>query len=977
MIQIMPKRHFTLFTVFIVAFLGCQKAPEVKKGLTSFVNPFIGTGGHGHTFPGATMPFGMVQLSPDTRLDGWDGCSGYHYSDSIVYGFSHTHLSGTGVSDYGDVLLMPTSGELFLESGSDSRYGPGYSSLFEKTSEKAEPGFYETHLLDNDILVSLTTTERAGFHKYKFNKKGKRHIVLDLEHRDKLVDFSIEQVSETQFVGSRVSEAWAKEQHVYFYLEFSKPALQKKRRVRNKVLFRSILGFSFEDDLNEILVKVGISAVSIENAKANLEAEIPHWDFEKTKTEAREAWNKQLSKIEVEGEEEDKVKFYTSLYHTMIAPNLYNDVNGDYRGMDMKIHNIGEGKEQYTIFSLWDTFRATHPLYTLIEQDRTNAFIQTFIRQYEQGGLLPVWELAANETNCMIGYHSVPVIADAFMKGIRDFDADKAMAAMVTSANQDEHGLKFYKAQGCINAGDESESVSKTLAYAYDDWCIAEMALEMNKQETARAFLERSENWKNLYDPSTGFFRARVNNSWFGPFVPEEVNFNYTEANAWQYSLFVPHDIYGLAGLKTEGLEAHLDKMFNANSETSGREQADITGLIGQYAHGNEPSHHMAYLYNYCGRPDKTQELVTEIKNSLYTTEPDGLSGNEDCGQMSAWYVLSAMGFYSVTPGQPFYAIGSPTFREAVINLENGKTFTIKAKNFSKDNFYIQEATLNGEPLAQTVITHDEIMGGGELVFEMGDQASGWGKAPENWPPQKASENFLVPTPYFTSELNTFKDSMQVGVKSLCSECTIVAGFVDEPNLTFRNSTVAINLKEDKEIWAYAEHEDGGISDTIITKFYKLDDKLKLTLKSEYANQYSAGGDHGLIDRQYGTANFRTGSWQGYQGQDFEAELNLGEIKSEVNISIGFLQDIKSWIWYPKKVEFWVYYGDDVIEIYEDYPGKGFEKKEGAMRTAVSVKLEKPSRKIKIVAKSIGPCPDWHLGAGGKSWLFIDEVEVK
>ena len=505
----MPKLHFGLFTIFIIAFLGCQKVPEVKRELTSFVDPFIGTGGHGHTFPGATMPFGMVQLSPDTRLDGWDGCSGYHYSDSIVYGFSHTHLSGTGVSDYGDVLLMPTSGELFLESGSDPRYGPGYSSLFEKNSEKAEPGFYETHLLDNDILVSLTTTERAGFHKYKFNKKGKRHIVLDIEHRDKLVDFSIEQVSETQFVGSRVSDAWAKEQHVYFYLEFSKPVLQKKRRVRNKVLFRSISGFSFEDDLDEILVKVGISAVSIENAKANLEAEIPHWDFEKTKAEAQEAWEKQLSKIEVKGEEEDKVKFYTSLYHTMIAPNLYTDVNGDYRGMDMEIHNTNGGKDQYTVFSLWDTFRATHPLYTVIEQDRTNAFIQTFIRQYEQGGLLPVWELAANETNCMIGYHSVPVIADAYMKGIRDYDADKALEAMVKSANQDEHGLKFYKAQGCINAGDESESVSKTLAYAYDDWTIALMAGEKKKMgyfhrifQTQRK-LEKSLRSKNRVFSST------------------------------------------------------------------------------------------------------------------------------------------------------------------------------------------------------------------------------------------------------------------------------------------------------------------------------------------------------------------------------------------------------------------------------------------------------------------------------------------
>lgn len=967
----MKKR--AVFILLLSSIIACENHKKENVELVSYVDPFIGTGGHGHTFPGATMPFGMVQLSPDTRLDGWDGCSGYHYSDSIVYGFSHTHLSGTGVSDYGDVLLMPMSGEWHLNNGLIKGVDDGYASRFKKETEVAEPGFYHVNLEDYGIDVELTTTERAGFHKYTFKNLDSKYVILDLEHRDQLSDWKIENMSNNQVSGYRVSKAWAEEQHVYFYLEFSEEFMTFQfDQYQPKTLF------GFRDSVNqEVLVKVGISAVSIENAKANLEAEIPHWDFEKTKAEAQAAWNKQLSKIEVEGEHEDKVKFYTSLYHTMIAPNLYSDVNGDYRGMDMKIYNTHGGKDQYTVFSLWDTFRATHPLYTIIEQDRTNAFIQTFIRQYEQGGLLPVWELAANETNCMIGYHSVPVIADAYLKGIRNYDADKALEAMVSSANQDEHGLKFYKAQGCINAGDESESVSKTLAYAYDDWSIAEMADALNVKGTAAEFYKRSENWKNLFDPSTGFFRARVNNGWFSPFRPEEVNFNYTEANAWQYSLFVPHDIYGLAGLQPQGLEKHLDNMFTVSSETSGREQADITGLIGQYAHGNEPSHHMAYLYNYCGRPDKTQGYVHQIKEELYTTEPDGLSGNEDCGQMSAWYVLSAMGFYSVTPGQPYFAIGTPTFEKASINLENGKTFTVHAENLSKQNIYIQSATLNGKAYDQTFLNHNAIMEGGELVFKMGSEPSDWGMAPENWPPQKAAENVLVPTPYFTSRVNTFKDSLRAGIESLCSECEIYISLDEgDERIPWLNKNEVL-LANDVGIWAYAEHANGGVSDTIFTQFFKLDDKLRLTLQSDYANQYSAGGDQALIDRQYGTANFRTGSWQGYQGQDFKATLELDKKRLGTTIEIGFLQDIKSWIWYPQKVVVDVYESYNQISRYEFYPGKDLEKTEGAMRTLVQAVHKGPVEKVIVTAKTIGPCPEWHLGAGGKSWIFVDEIDVK
>jgi predicted alpha-1,2-mannosidase len=421
---------YLLILTNVIAACSSEKK-EKESNYTQYVNPFIGTSGHGHTFPGATMPFGMVQLSPDTRLDGWDGCSGYHYSDTVVYGFSHTHLSGTGVSDYGDVLLMPSTCCFF-------------ETKFDKKTEVAEPGYYGVHLSDQNIKVDLTVTKRAGFHKYTFAQTDSQYVLLNLFHRDIATDYRINEVSKSSISGFRISKAWAEEQHIYFYIEFSRAFDFSVPGPENEMAW-----YVFQNpETAELLVKVGISAVSIENAKANLEAEIPHWDFEQTKAEAQQAWNKQLGKIEVQGAEEDKVKFYTALYHTMIAPNLYTDVNGDYRGMDMKIHNTEGDKDQYTVFSLWDTFRATHPLFTIIEQDRTNAFVQTFLRQYEQGGLLPVWELAANETYCMIGYHSAPVIVDAYLKGIHDFDAEKALEAMVNSANQDHFGLEFYKKQG-------------------------------------------------------------------------------------------------------------------------------------------------------------------------------------------------------------------------------------------------------------------------------------------------------------------------------------------------------------------------------------------------------------------------------------------------------------------------------------------------------------------------------------------------
>ena len=636
-----------LFCIISLLIFSCTRESKTLstldgKKLINYVNPFIGTGGHGHTYPGATMPFGMMQLSPDTRLEGWDGCSGYHYSDAYIYGFSHTHLSGTGVSDYGDILLMPTD-TINFHNGADGK--KGYRAHFSHKNEKATPGYYNVKLDSTHIEVELTVSKRSGIHQYQFPSTENQIVILDLMHRDKVLDAKIDKISTTEIKGFRFSDAWAKDQRLYFYLKTSHPfidQLQSPSAQGNSGARRSALTF-INPNNEPVNIKIGISAVDEAGARQNLETEIGSLTFEEVKKKAEVTWEKQLEKIVIESSNLDhQTNFYTAMYHTMIAPNLYQDVDGRYRGMDLKIHQTNEF-DYYTVFSLWDTYRATHPLYTIIEQDKTNDFINTFLAKYDEGGIMPIWDLSANYTDCMIGYHAVPVIADAFLKGIRGYDTENAFEAMKHSAFQYKLGLKSYKKIGFIPMEEESESVSKTLEYAYDDWTIAKMEKAMGKEDDYRLFSRRAQHYKNIFDPETNFMRGRFRNTWFSPFDPFEVNFNYTEANAWQYSLYVPQDISGLMDLMggKKKIENHLDAMFSAQLETSGLDQPDITGLIGQYAHGNEPSHHMAYLYNYVNQPAKTQEKVHQILTELYKNEPDGVSGNEDCGQMSAWYVLS------------------------------------------------------------------------------------------------------------------------------------------------------------------------------------------------------------------------------------------------------------------------------------------------------------------------------------------------
>lgn len=964
-----------IFILFLVISCNNEKSEEIsQKNPYDLVNVFIGTGGHGHTFPGATLPFGVVQLSPDTRLTGWDGCSGYHNTDSIIYGFSHTHLSGTGISDYGDVLLMPFNSDkkITLENIENQDLIP---SEFKKENESANPGFYKVHLDKPNIDVELTSTTRVGIHNYTFNKPANNKILLDLNHRDKVLNSEIIIESANSISGYRQSNAWASNQHVFFYMEFSKPFKATSASNNSKDLY-SIL--HFEDAIKEVVIKVGISAVSIDGAKENLKTEANIWDFSSYTINAEKVWTKALNKIEVKDSNEDKLSvFYSALYHTMIAPNTFSDVDGNYRGMDQKIYNDTLNKT-YTVFSLWDTFRAAHPLYTIIEQERTSEFLNTFLKHYDQGGRLPVWELSSNETDCMIGYHSISVITDAYLKGIRNFDSEKVLKAMIYGANLNHFGLESYKKHGYIRASDESESVSKTLEYAYDDWCIAQFAKAHNQLDVYTEFMQRAQSYKNIFDPTSTFMRARINGGWFKPFDPSEVNFNYTEANSWQYSLFAPQDVTGLINLLggEESFEQRLDDLFTTNSETTGRHQADITGLIGQYAHGNEPSHHMAYLYNYIGKPWKTQERVKQIIDEQYWNAPDGLSGNEDCGQMSAWFVLSASSFYSVTPGMNYYVIGAPTFNEVTYNLENGNQFSIKSINLSDDNKYIQSATLNGKEYTKSYLLHQDLMNGGELVFKMGNTPSKeFGIGENNIPISKISENLIVPIPFIDAKKKTFTDSLEISIDGNCKDCDIQ--YKIEGTNEFKKYSSPFSIKTTSKITAIAISKDGIKSNPVTSEFLKIKAGRSIQLKSEYANQYAAEGNNALIDRLKGSNNFRTGFWQGYQGQDVEAIVDLGKVENVSTISAGFLQDNRSWIWYPEEVIFYVSTDGKNYNKLKNIKNNFSLKQEGSFTKEFGFKTNINTRYVKMTAKNFGKCPEWHLGAGGKSWIFIDEITIE
>lgn len=964
--------YLIFFCLILLSCSGSQKETDLSPA--RLVDPFIGTDAHGHTFPGPCLPFGMAQLSPDTRLTGWDGCSGYHYSDSVIYGFSHTHLSGTGVSDYGDILLMPGTGEPIYHNGYAQVPGQGYGRLFRKETEEAHAGYYQVLLEPGNIRVELTAGLRTGWHRYSFPPEEEAHLILDLQHRDALLDWDFRVLSDREVCGYRRSKAWAEDQRVFFVARFSAPFTLKEKE---DTLQPAVFALQFGKLDSPLTVAVGISAVDEAGARNNLNLEDDGRDFDVVRTDAEQAWDAALGAIRVNGGKlEDRRTFYTALYHSMIAPNLFSDADGRYLGLDKEIHSLEKDQAQYTVFSLWDTYRAAHPLFTLIQQHRTRDFLETMLRHYQQVGKLPVWELAGNETNCMIGYHSVPIIADALLKGIPVSSKSTFLEACIASTQQEDFGIGIYGRKAFLSIEDEPESVSKTLEYAFDDWCIAMLAQNLGDTATAARFFARAQSWRHLLDPETQFFRPRQNGGWIKPFDPSEVNFHFTEANAWQYGFYVPQDVHGFMEAMggPDSLEHRLDALFSAPEKTSGRQQADITGLIGQYAHGNEPSHHIAYLYNYAGSPWKAQDVLQQIMRDLYTDKPDGLCGNEDCGQMSAWYVFSAMGFYPLNPASGDYLIGKPFFSDIELTLESGNTFRIHTEKFGKGD-YVTEMRLNGKEHSRAWITHAEILAGGELVFVMGRKEDAL--VMEIPPAPESPQVEIVTAPWLQQGERSFLDSTLVvlGAKEDLRIHYTLDGSIPDAKAALYSSPLLI--RENTLIRFAAIRDEGAISPVVESRFGHLPAGVSARYLSPYSEMYPANAEMTLYDGIRGGRNFRTGEWQGFQEKDVEVILDLGRMVRLDSLSAGFLQDMGSWIFMPLDVSFLLSTdGGKYLEI-GHIPNQVDEKATGGITQNLGLRFPaQKARYIKMLASNKGYCPEWHPGYPyqGKAWIFMDEI---
>jgi predicted alpha-1,2-mannosidase len=931
---------------------------NAQNNYTQYVNPFVGTDGHGHTFPGATTPYAMVQLSPDTRIDGsWDGCSGYHYSDSIIYGFSHTHLSGTGCSDYGDIAFMPT----FVNKAIEPIWSlDKLSYSFSHKNEKASPGYYSVKL-NNGILVELTSTARVGLQKYTYFQNGYAWITLDLKHRDILLEGKITQIDKHTFSGLRRSEAWAVDQLLYYYFQVSRDADQIHITKDSNGQTKINLGFQVKKG-ESIMLKTALSTVDEKGAQNNLEKELNHWDFKKVKAEANKAWNLELNRIKVYGGSlVEKKNFYTALYHCMMHPNVLNDVDGRYMGRDKKVH-VADGFNYYSVFSLWDTYRALHPLLNMIDKNRSHDFIMTFKAQYEQSRRLPMWELWGNETNCMIGFHSVSVIWNAYINNvITKQELADIYPAVYAEAMNNRSGLDKFRAKGFLSIEDESESVSKTLEYAFNMHCVARMAYRLGKLEDGQKFEQYSQAWKHLKDVNTGFMVPRSNGGWIKDYDPTQVNNHFTEANAWQYTFAVQHEngaVFGNYNL--------LSKLFNTSSKTTGREQADITGLIGQYAHGNEPSHHVTYLFNDI---DSTQKYVKRICDEFYHPTPNGLIGNEDCGQMSAWYVFSAMGFYPADPSTKTLIFGNMLFDSVRFVQDDGSA--VIHKNLTKSS------VLNNRPFVRS---NDCILG--EEVYYWGydfprDVAIG------------TEQNCLISAPVIHSNAEVFKGTQKITITSNNSYTN--SSFDSKFYYTLDGSDPDKNAKEyikgDTLIISQScllkvieIDARGCVSKPAVARFYQYYNDYSIQYNCTYNKQYTAGGDKGLIDGLIGDVDWRKGRWQGYQSQDFEVVIDLKKPMLFDTIKIGFLQDKRSWIFLPDWIS--VYGSEDSVHFEElntgDYMLDERDLTVGRYPIVFSgFKKSTPYRYLKVFVKNYGKLPAWHPGAGGDAFIFVDEIEVK
>lgn len=1011
----MKKTYTTILILLLII-------TKTNSQFAKFINPFIGTGGTGHTFPGATTPFAMVQLSPDTRIDGsWEGCSGYHYNDSIIYGFSHTHLSGTGCSDYGDIAFMPYFSKTDVY---ENLIKKNTTSKFSHKNEKASAGYYSVMLDDMPVKVELTATTRTGFQRYTFNEDGYGYIVLNLEHRDKLLQGKIQKITNQIYKGIRISEAWAKKQELYFGFEVNTKPIKCDIVSSTESDYRVILKYSVTKG-QQILIKTGISTVDVDAALNNLKVENPSWNFEKIKQQAFNSWENELKKIEVQDAKKpnktreltDKLTtFYTAMYHCMIHPSIMNDVDGRYKGRDGKIHKA-EGFNYYTVFSLWDTHRALHPLLNIIDKKRSHDFVITFLKQFEQSGRLPMWELWNNETDCMIGFHSVSVILDAYRKQVISKDElQQLWPAVKAEAMSNRFGLDKFREKGYLSVEDESESVSKTLEYSYDMWCVSEIARELNLSVEREYFWKLSEGLDNLYNPNTMLMQPRKNGNWLQNFNPYEVNNNFTEANGWQYSFYAPHCELNNS-LK-------LRELFNANNKTQGRTQADITGLIGQYAHGNEPSHNFIYLFYDTNRIN----YLKYVYDNFYTNKPDGLIGNEDCGQMSAWYVLSAMGFYQTCPGKDVIDFGVPLFEKLTINLENQKKVIIEKKfNLKNETLpfcFLKSIDENDIILKNYHAFRDVFFKDANkhiIISNILKELERIDKNPFGWGYKITSITGLKSSPLIIPEfIKPFNDSNIILIEtSLKNEDTSYKKTVyySLNNSNFIEYTKPFFIKENSTIKAFTElkyykkkyiptneifqkfyynrneFEKKCTSNLSTAHFYKRPHNYSIQLNCKYNKQYTADGDDGIIDGQYGDIDWRKGGWQGYQSQDFEAIIDMKEKKEFAEISANFLQDTRAWILFPIKVEFYI--SDDNINyklVQTDsnfIPANDYKvqtKKFVSFYVDRSIEILPPTQKrevfrsaryIKIKAYNYGKLPEWHAGKGDDAFIFIDEIEIK
>ena len=875
-------RKITPILVAVMLFGACGKTP-----LTSYVNPLVGTGGHGHTFPGAIVPFGQIQPSPDTRLEGWDGCSGYHYSDDTIYGFSHTHLSGTGVEDYCDVLLMPVQAAQITTSETWPAHidAQQYKSHFRHSNETARAGYYKVLLDRSNTIVELSADRRVAYHAYTFAGDNDNGVVIDLRHRDVLLSGRIIERN-GMLVGWRESSQWNPDQHLHFALR-SDVAWQDV--AYNADSTQALI--TYPRGTKRVELQVAISGVDIEGAIGNL-VTAKHNDIENARRNADQTWEEALGKLKVEGgSKEQKRCFYTALYHCMTAPYLWSDEDGRYRGHDNQIHVADEGREVYTVLSLWDTYRALHPLLTQIEPERTVDFVYTAMKQYEQSGELPMWPLAAHETHCMIGYHAMPMMLEAYIRlaepdgTIAGYTPGQMLEAMVATSNRTE-AHRAYGAQGYLSSELDNESVSKTLEYAYDDWCIAQMAELAGDSATARTYWIRSQSWQNIID-NNNFAHARRNGGWVTPFDPTEVNNHFTEANSWQYSTYVPHDVEAwvdFVGGKATAI-AFLDSLFEGRNSMSGRDQADVTGLIGMYAHGNEPSHHAAWLYSLLGQPEKTKRYVHRILNEMYTSQPDGLCGNEDCGQMSAWYVLAAMGMYEVCPGSDVWVETEPLLRvEGFERLPLAVVLTVQK---CPDSLRITPCP-----------------------------------AYADWRMQSTRDRVSDTTAQWEGRL---------------------------PSQTVRH--IEVRTATDKHV----------------------------TYLTQPAPQYTENGPEGMVDRIYGTANYRIGGWQGWQ-EDMVAVVELDKEQTVRKVGVDCCEHMRAWVFFPTAItveystdgQSWLPYG----EVANTRFAPIHARQEEMLTHTFTVGGSARARYLRVTAHNYGTLPQWHISAGQQAWVFVDEITI-